>query len=508
LINLELSIKIIFIFFLQPVKATTAITYSIDNTTSAFVSGGHSSLYYYYNISFMFYDSFHDVNEYPTTYHTDTTTQYGFKLNFSNISSNPNYIEVLVPSNLNVVLWGVQNVATGGWGNTATNVWKRPTTELGSGSWVFPNDILWSTGVVSRFSLHQQNVCDWTLTFCRYTSYFPSPTMPQAASGLESPPWIGDNYTYGNGMYYFDISIRTPHSGTYQIDWTVDNTIGTYTGTSLSFDNGYAGEYIPQPLANTYAVLNPNTSYPNYTVWNTTDVTFYYNAGTQVSWGWGTPLAFATVRLWDNSTEEYDPWEYVLYSHWNVPLDTPQNINLALNLAGDNGYNINFTDKKLMLTGYIVNDLYYNSYGTILDSDYVYLNGSTNFTPVPNGTPIPIPSPQPTIAPTGTPYPSPSPFNEGNLDNLSQGNNTFNGSGNMSYPGNLSGFSELGNDTLIDIHNISSNISGSIVSYNYTKSKSVYSYFLPAIFNMIPAKLWGLIILGFALEISLILWKR
>src|SRR3989304_5870803 len=109
---------------------------------------------------------------------------------------------------LNVVVWGVQNVATGGWGNTATNVWKRPTTELGSGSWVFPNDILWSTGVVSRFSLHQQNVCDWTLTFCRYTSYFPSPTMPQAASGLESPPWIGDNYTYGNGMYYFDISIR------------------------------------------------------------------------------------------------------------------------------------------------------------------------------------------------------------------------------------------------------------------------------------------------------------
>src|SRR3989304_3652375 len=125
-----LLVVIIFIFFLQPVKATTAITYSI---------------------------------------------------------------EVLVPSNLNVVLWGVQNVATGGWGNTATNVWKRPTTELGSGSWVFPNDILWSTGVVSRFSLHQQNVCDWTLTFCRYTSYFPSPTMPQAASGLESPPWIGDN---------------------------------------------------------------------------------------------------------------------------------------------------------------------------------------------------------------------------------------------------------------------------------------------------------------------------
>ncbi len=126
------------------------------------------------------------------------------------------------------------------------------------------------------------------------------------------------------------------------------------------------------------------------------------------------------------------------------------------------------------------------------------LLASTNFS-VTNYTPPTVPTPYPTPNVTYTPNATYTPIPDVNAT-------AYNGSSGLgNITGNMSG---IGNQSLIYINNGTTQISSQISSYNYSKSKSVYTYFLIPIINMIPAKLWGLIILGWALEISLILLKR
>ncbi len=50
------------------------------------------------------------------------------------------------------------------------------------------------------------------------------------------------------------------------------------------------------------------------------------------------------------------------------------------------------------------------------------------------------------------------------------------------------------------VTNVTGEISGRISSYNYSKHKTIFGYFLPDIFDMIPDELWLFIILGLVLE--------
>jgi len=134
-------------------------------------------------------------------------------------------------------------------------------------------------------------------------------------------------------------------------------------------------------------------------------------------------------------------------------------------------------------------------------------------TPPPSSTPVPSPtaSPSPTSVPISVPNnttyipsvistPIGHPYDNPNPNPLdSNGITLDNGT---TYIG------ETGSNAINNASNISDNISGQISSYNYTISKSVYTIFFPAIFNMIPTKIWLVIILGWALEISLIIIKR
>lgn len=144
-------------------------------------------------------------------------------------------------------------------------------------------------------------------------------------------------------------------------------------------------------------------------------------------------------------------------------------------------------------------------------TDYVYYN-PFNTTPTPTPTPTIPPTPYPTFTsiPTSTPIPTPAttytpqPTITFTPQPTSTNYSNYNGSG----MGNLNDFGNLSGSAISNINNGSANINSQIQSYDYSKSKSIYSYILPSIFNMIPPKIWGIIILGWALEISLILLKR
>ncbi len=62
--------------------------------------------------------------------------------------------------------------------------------------------------------------------------------------------------------------------------------------------------------------------------------------------------------------------------------------------------------------------------------------------------------------------------------------------------------------TLNPINKAVNDTGGIITTYNYTASKSIFDYFIPPIFSMMPAELWGLVILGWSLELVLIFFKR
>ncbi len=129
-----------------------------------------------------------------------------------------------------------------------------------------------------------------------------------------------------------------------------------------------------------------------------------------------------------------------------------------------------------------------------LDADSVIYNASNNHT-----IPVPLPTPYPTPNETYIPNATYTPYPDTNYTNYTGYNGTLNMTGNI---GNIS------NASLTYINNGTIQISNQISAYNYSKSKSILSYFLPSIFNIIPVEMWGVIILGWALEISLILLRR
>jgi len=135
--------------------------------------------------------------------------------------------------------------------------------------------------------------------------------------------------------------------------------------------------------------------------------------------------------------------------------------------------------------------------------------------PTPNPTPTaPSPTPTPTpnttyISSTNTSITFPTPiqipnsivFDKNESSNLSS-------SGGNTLDNVTEHFGKTGVNAVRNITNSTNNISSQISSYNYTTSKTVFNFFLPAIFNMLPAKLWLIIILGWLLEVSLIIIKR
>jgi hypothetical protein len=160
------------------------------------------------------------------------------------------------------------------------------------------------------------------------------------------------------------------------------------------------------------------------------------------------------------------------------------------------------------ITNFII-DKYYFSSNTVILHAYTKYNGiiiaqsdkSYRFEPI-FVSPIPTPTyaPIPTNTPTYTPMPTFTP--------IVYENNTNNSAFNGSPMGNLSEMGTIANSSIGNIHSIGTSVNARITSYDYSKSQIVYTYFFPAIFNIIPIKIWLLIILGWALELTCIFLKR
>lgn len=148
---------------------------------------------------------------------------------------------------------------------------------------------------------------------------------------------------------------------------------------------------------------------------------------------------------------------------------------------------------------------------TALATDYHYFN-PLNYTPTPTPTPTLPPTPIPTLSPTPTPTatfsPTPTYTPNPTITFTPQPTDSNYSSYNGSGMGNLNDFGNVSTNNINNINNNTISVSNQISSYDYSTSKSVFGYFLPAIFNMIPPKLWGIIILGWAMEVSLILLRR